>query len=233
MYRIVEQNDQFILINKSAGIAVHKDQEEAGLAMLLKQNLGLDALFPVHRLDKVTSGLMLFARQASAAAELSEQFRLRQVEKYYLAISATKPQRKQGLIVGDMVKARRGSWKLLKTRENPAVTQFLSRSLKPGYRLFLLKPATGKTHQIRVALKSEGAPILGDPAYNGATADRTYLHAYALRFQLNGHEYYFTCLPDQGEHFDAPCRDLVCTEFADPGSLNWPGLPNNLIKVTS
>jgi tRNA pseudouridine32 synthase/23S rRNA pseudouridine746 synthase len=118
-------------------------------------------------------------------------FRERRVAKYYIALSARKPQRKQGSVTGDMVRGRSSSWKLLRSSNKPAVTRFQSYSLaavQPGLRLYLLKPETGRTHQLRVAMKSLGAAILGDPLYGNAAAaaeqERMYLHAAALRVQL-------------------------------------------------
>lgn len=111
--------------------------------------------------------------------------------KYYVALSARKPARKQGSVTGDMTRGRSSSWKLLRSSSDPAVTRFQSYSLaavQPGLRLFLLKPETGRTHQLRVAMKSLGASILGDPLYGAAAAaaeqQRMYLHAAALRVQL-------------------------------------------------
>lgn len=225
VYQILEQTSDFIVVNKASGVSVHKDQDEAGLTMFIQQDLGLDQIFLVHRLDKVTSGVMVFAKNARVAGILAEQFRTRSVSKYYLAISTAKPKRKQGMTCGDMEKSRRGSWKLLRTRNNPAITQFQSTALKPGFRLFLIKPATGKTHQIRVALKSEGAPLLGDNMYGGEPADRTYLHAYQLSFFLDGKHFTYTALPDAGEHFDLLFRDRVKAMYATPDTIAWPQLP--------
>ena len=228
MYRIVEANDQFILVDKAPGVSVHKDQNERGLVMQLQRDLEQPYLSPVHRLDKVTSGLMLLACNSQAAAELAEAFRERQVEKFYLALSDRKPRKKQGLVRGDMVKARRGSWKLAASTENPACTQFFSHSVRPGERLFLLRPRTGKTHQLRVALKSIGAPIVGDPLYHESVQpvpDRTYLHAYGLGFSLQGQRYRFLCPPSQGERFTDPCFTEALQALAeDPFQLNWPDI---------
>ncbi|MGB0467650.1 MAG: TIGR01621 family pseudouridine synthase [Pontibacterium sp.] len=225
MYTIVAETDDFLLIDKMPGYAVHKDQEEAGLAMQIKADRGYSELMPVHRLDKVTSGLMLFAKNHSAASELSKAFSEHQVEKYYLALSDKKPKKKQGTVTGDMIRARRGSWRLSQTQKNPAVTQFFSASASPGKRLFLLKPLTGKTHQIRVALKSIGAPVLGDPLYHEKEEnqpDRTYLHAYSLRFPFRGQHYRYVALPQVGELFDQACSELIEQQFAEPWALAWP-----------
>jgi tRNA pseudouridine32 synthase/23S rRNA pseudouridine746 synthase len=180
MYRVIENHKDFLLIDKHPGIDFHKGSKPAGLVDILKSDLVIKELYTVHRLDRVTSGLLLFAKTSEAAKDLSRQFRNRQVEKYYLAISDGRPKKKQGLVKGDMERARRGGWKLLRSMQKPAITQFISYSLGDRLRLFILKPHTGKTHQLRVALKSIGAPVLGDPLYHkkgDSRPDRTYLQA--------------------------------------------------------
>ncbi|MFW1677105.1 TIGR01621 family pseudouridine synthase [Pontibacter sp. JAM-7] len=227
MYRIIQETADFLVVDKAPGVAMHKDQAESGLVMQIKADLALSALLPVHRLDKVTSGVLLFAKHPQAASLLSQQFARREVEKFYLAISDQKPRRKQGLIVGDMERSRRGGWKLLRSRENPAITQFFSTSLSSGLRLFLLKPHTGKTHQLRVALKSEGAPILGDWQYHSASQgiDRTYLHAYSLQFHWDGQPVTVCSPPSNGQYFDQSCRTLIEQHYAQPSALDWPTIP--------
>lgn len=228
MYRVVDVTDSFVLIDKAPGVSVHKDQQETGLVMQVQQDLAMPELAPVHRLDKVTSGLMLLARNPDAAAKLSAAFRERAVEKYYLALSDRKPRKKQGLICGDMEKARRGSWKLLKSSQNPAVTQFFSYSVAPGIRLFLLRPRTGKTHQLRVALKSIGAPIIGDPLYHEVvepSPDRTYLHAWALAFELDGTPYHYISAPTEGALFGQPAFEQALAALNNnPTGLDWPAI---------
>ena len=161
---LLYENSAFVLIDKPAGLNFHSE-DEAGLVVLTKELLKLEELYPLHRLDKMTSGLVLFGKTKEAAQIFGKMFEERKVEKYYLAISLRKPKKKQGWIKGDMQSARRGDWMLLKTNDNPAVTQFHSTALREGERGFLVKPHTGKTHQIRVALKSLGAPIAGDERY--------------------------------------------------------------------
>jgi len=155
------------------------------------------------------------------------------VHKYYVALSAKRPKKKMGTVSGEMTRARRGAWRLVKrpstdesdearddnegddstrvTRNGSpqvATTKFVSRGLlKPksaerdsrggrdetkknarALRFFALRPLTGRTHQLRVALKSLGAPILGDALYAGKEEarkeDRAYLHAAAVRVAL-------------------------------------------------
>ncbi|MBF1199600.1 MAG: TIGR01621 family pseudouridine synthase [Haemophilus parainfluenzae] len=204
---IIYQTDDFIIIYKPCGISVHKDQSEIGLTTLLAEQLGVPQVWLVHRLDKVTSGLLILALNAESAAEFFRLFSEHHIQKSYLALSNQKPKKKQGLIVGDMQKARNGAWKLCQSKENPAITRFESVSCEPNLRLFILKPQTGKTHQLRVAMKSLGSPILGDALYgkNTEKIDRTYLHAARLQFEFKGQAFDVFTSPKEGEwwHRDA------------------------------
>lgn len=200
---ILFQHPDFVVIHKPCGISVHKDEEDIGLTQHLANQLGVEKLWLVHRLDKVTSGLLMLALNAQAASTLSQLFAQHQIHKTYLALSDKKPKKKQGLIIGDMEKARRGAWKLLPSKQNPAITRFHSISLQPNLRLFVLKPQTGKTHQLRVAMKSLGSSILGDRLYAGTSLaiDRTYLHAYRLQFIYQAQHFDIQSLPKCGALF--------------------------------
>lgn len=227
-YELIANNEHFLVIYKKPDVSFHSDDGQPGLFERVKQGLGLSELYPVHRLDKVTSGLLVMAKTAAANRELVDQFESRKIEKFYLAISAKKPKKKQGLIKGDMVAARRGAWKLLNSQENPAITQFFSSSVGAGKRLFVIKPHTGKTHQIRVALKSIGSPIMGDALYADASGcgdiDRVYLHAFSIGFSVSGVRYRYTELPREGESFASPEFFSAVNAFASPWFLEWPHL---------
>ncbi|MBV0933691.1 TIGR01621 family pseudouridine synthase [Marinobacterium sp. A346] len=226
---MIEHTPRFVVIDKAPGISMHKDDQDAGLAMLLEQVLG-QKVWPVHRLDKVTSGVMVFALSAAVAAELSAAFAEQRVSKLYLALSDRKPSKKQGRVEGGMVRSRRSSWRLTRERDNFARTEFYSASLQPGLRAFLCRPYTGKTHQIRVALKSIGAPIIGDAIYHEIVEpipDRTYLHAWQLRFILGKELFVFRADPSIGELFHLPALDeLLAGDWSDPFSLRWHGADN-------
>jgi tRNA pseudouridine32 synthase/23S rRNA pseudouridine746 synthase len=123
-------------------------------------------LFAVHRLDTATSGIVLFATSSHVAGLVARAFRERRVHKIYVALSARKPKKKQGSVIGEMRRGRRSTWMLLPNKpskpphsssssssssvepppRDPAVTRFWSTSLpevQPGLRLYLLKPETG------------------------------------------------------------------------------------------
>ncbi|MFT5593581.1 MAG: tRNA pseudouridine32 synthase/23S rRNA pseudouridine746 synthase [Oceanicoccus sp.] len=223
MLNIVFEHKDWLVVVKPAGLNFHSEDGDAGFVAQLEKQVN-DKLWPVHRLDKLTSGLLLVAKSKESCRVLSELFAQRLVEKYYLAVCPSSMKKKQGLIKGDMSPARRGAFKLLKTQDNPAVTQFLSVSLMPGYRLCLLKPKTGKTHQLRVAMKSLGAPIVGDSAYGGTESDRLNLHSYVLGFEYEQQVFKFKHLPEPSAIFDRSSLENVLKEqnWVEPWSINWP-----------
>ena len=220
-YQVVANEPDFIVINKSPDVHFHSQDGHAGVVAKLEADLSL-SLYPVHRLDTPTSGLLVLAKSSAAANELAEQFRLKQTEKFYLAIAKGKPKKKQGWIIGDMTKSRRSMHKLLHSTDNPAITQFFSHSIADGIRLYILKPHTGKTHQLRVALTSLGTPILGDTLYGKHLSDRCYLHAFALRFCFQGKTFGYICSPTIGEQFLQTSAQAQITQWSDPFALNWP-----------
>lgn len=223
MFDILHQCDDFLVINKHPNVSVHKDDGETMLLEEVAKQQNCEKLYLVHRLDKMTSGILLLAKHASAASQLSSLFAQRKIEKYYLAIGESKPKKKQGTIKGDMQRSRRASWKLVNSSDNPAITQFLSQVGEVGERMFLCKPYTGKTHQIRVALNSIGSPILGDRIYNNKSkADRGYLHAFAIRFELNDRQYCFVSSPNIGDKWQTETAKVVIDSWEQPWQLNWP-----------
>lgn len=221
MYQIVADETDFLVIAKSHDVHFHSQDGTAGVMAKVEQDLGVK-LFSVHRLDTLTSGLLLFAKSSQAAAEFTQLFTEHKVQKYYVAIAKGKPKKKQGWIVGDMAKSRRSMYKLLRSMENPAVTQFFSQSVAEGVRLYLLKPLSGKTHQLRVALASIGVPILGDRLYGGGEAERGYLHAFSLSFIFHGKAYQYLSNPAQGAEFTTPDAIKQLQIWSEPEKLDWP-----------
>lgn len=247
MYSLVAEHEDFLVVDKHPEVSMHNEQlassdgstdnahhKEVGLIQQLRLDFNTPHIYPVHRLDKPTSGLLICAKTAEANSQLSQLFQNKQVEKYYLALSNHKPKKKQGLIAGDMERTRNGNWKLTTTSNRPAITQFFSYGLGEGKRLFILKPYTGKTHQLRVALKSVGAPIKGDIRYSSAKdrSDRTCLHAYCLRFRYADKDYHFQSLPS-GDDFNSGFIEYVIANLNEPWKLSWPALPKKYLSVHS
>ena len=210
MIDIVHNHADWLVVNKPAGISMQQEQSQPDALSLLQLALqaaqqndsNIHRLWPVHRLDKATSGLVIFAKSAAAAALFGELFANQHITKHYIALAQGKPKKKQGWVKGDMEKGRNGSWLLTRKLSSPAVTYFNSCAIEShptsACRFYLVSPKTGKTHQIRVALKSLGCPILGDDRYKGAASDRCYLHALYLQFSWHEQVYSVQCLPHQG-----------------------------------
>lgn len=224
------EDERILAIHKPAGVPFHSDDSNQGIVQLVRDFYESNSLFPIHRLDKMTSGLMVFAKSKEVNSELSKMLAMKHVEKYYLALSAKKPAKKQGMVSGDMLKGRRGSYLLSRDKTNPAVTRFFAKSLKScidqGVEtdtnwLFVLKPETGKTHQLRVALKSLGSPILGDGRYGGQESDRGYLHAFKMRFDLFDQRYDINDPHFEGEAFKYSLVNAT-SEITQPQELSWP-----------
>jgi tRNA pseudouridine32 synthase / 23S rRNA pseudouridine746 synthase len=206
--QILFESDHILAINKPTGIPHHDDGEEPGILSVVRQQQASSAihyqgrLYGVHRLDRVTSGILLFAKDQETAATLTKAFRDGTVTKYYTGLSAKKPtSKKQGWVKGNMVRGRRKSWYLTRDLqgENYAVTRYFTAGLAglagsnvdqedpPPKTLLLFRPMTGKTHQLRVAAKSVGLPLQGDPVYTDGedrSGSRTYLHATGLHVDL-------------------------------------------------
>ena len=130
----------FVVVNKPSNISVQNEFHQSGLLPILCQQLKVEKLWLVHRLDKVTSGILILAKHSQAAAVFGQLFEQKQIEKYYLAISAKKPKKKQGTVKGGMKKVRDGKWMLESSDTAVAISQFFSFSIYPGIRLFLVKP---------------------------------------------------------------------------------------------
>lgn len=232
----IAKENGFVVVNKAQGVPCQREGDMPSILDYVSEALG-QSVFLVHRLDRMTSGVLLLATTPEMNSALSRQFRERGVEKYYFALSLGRPSKKQGSIIGDMKAGRNGDWKLCRTVTNPAITQFFSAATSQGLRLFVLKPYTGRTHQLRVVLKSLGAVVLGDSRYGNQeqalrdaqrlgkeVVDRGYLHCYQLRFSVEGREYDFSCLPEQGDVFGIPEITALMEKYKQPYQLPWPKL---------
>lgn len=228
MIKIVDENKDFMVVDKPIGLGMHDEVGVPGLISTLKKQCDEESVYPVHRLDKVTSGLVIVAKNKQSNRQLSMAFQEKKIDKFYLAVirmpakNNSKVRKKQGSVIGDMEPARNGSWKLSRSLKNPAVTQFLSFGIVDRYRLCIVRPLTGKTHQIRVALKSVGLPIVGDLRYGGQVADRAYLHACSLRFIFDETEYSYTSFPNTGEFFSQPELKKTYEDLPALNRLVWP-----------
>jgi RluA family pseudouridine synthase len=197
-FDIIHKDNSVLVINKPAGLPVLPDGWEKDAPYLVKSlEEEFGKMFIVHRLDKVTSGVMVFARDAETHRRLNLQFETHQAEKVYHAVLEGNPKWDEKTAkhplranVGHkhrtMVDNKSGK---------PSETRFRILKRYPSSALVEAKPTTGRTHQIRVHAYALGYPLLGDMLYGASETDliaRPALHAHSLTIELNGERVTFT-----------------------------------------
>lgn len=194
---VVYEDDDFLAINKDYGIVVHpscghkEDSLLNGVVYYLIQKLNTDKFFvcPVNRIDKETSGIVIFSKNYSAHVALSKLFKSRQVKKSYLALVSnlyTGPSLITSYITKDPILRRYKSVKPDKNKSQYAETKVILKDYFDDLNFSLLEliPVTGRTHQLRVHLSEIGYPIVGDVLYGGVTYKRMMLHSWKITFQI-------------------------------------------------
>jgi tRNA pseudouridine32 synthase/23S rRNA pseudouridine746 synthase len=179
-----------LVVDKPAGLLAVPGRGEAKAdCMLARLRVRHPDAQVVHRLDQATSGLMLFARGATAQRQLSMAFEARRIDKRYIAIVHGEPPDERGSIELPLAAdwPRRPRQRVDAEHGKPSVTHWRVAERLPGGRTRLeLTPVTGRSHQLRVHLAAIGHPILGDLLYAPpevqAAAGRLLLHASALAF---------------------------------------------------
>lgn len=192
---ILYEDDDVVVIDKPAGILTHPkgkiiDEFSVASFMKLRSDFPEDDARPgiVHRLDRDTSGVMIAAKNPEALSFLAKQFADRKAKKTYVAVVKGKPELKEAVIdapIGRHPKAP--STFRVSAEGKSAQTKYTVLDTHNGLSLLLLKPITGRTHQLRVHLDYIGTPILGDRVY-GTETDRLYLHAKELEITLPNRE---------------------------------------------
>lgn len=185
-----KEYDDFIVFNKGFGLRTHRvSDDQFGLVEYLSDKLNLD-LFVVHRLDKDTSGLMLFAKNKTAAQELSTLFEKHQIEKTYYFLTDRTSLFKKNKIESHIEKVD-NHFINNKSLSPNSLTEIEWIKSTDNLHLWKATPQTGKPHQIRLHAELVGLAILGDTEHNGSPSHRLALHAQSLKFTLNGQNYFF------------------------------------------
>ena len=191
---VIENNENFIVINKPSGIAVQAGTKSfKNIVDAIKNTKYFENSKPyiVHRIDKETSGILIIAKNRKFAQLFTSLFRIRKIHKIYLALVYGK--------INNSVKTLRDE--LVYYENNKKVSQKAISNLKTiksneGYSLLELNPITGRKHQLRKQLLNIGNPIIGDDKYflndrKRIKAKNLMLHAYKIKFMINNVQYNF------------------------------------------
>lgn len=193
---MLTEDEDILAVEKPAGLVVHPayrhpDGTLTDAVFADADRRGLPRPWLLHRLDRETSGVVLFARSEAARRSLVRQFQQRQIVKRYLAVIGGELAASSGEIDAplcrDPLDRRRV---IISPAGKPARTRFQVLAAWSSFSLVLAEPFTGRTHQIRAHLAFRGAPLAGDLTYGGATEatlaagiERAQLHAWELVFR--------------------------------------------------
>jgi 23S rRNA pseudouridine1911/1915/1917 synthase len=187
---VLLKNNQFIIFNKPPGIPVQGDKTKDKALINLAEIYTKSTLYLIHRIDRPASGILLFAKNKKAVAQLGDQFKNRKTAKKYLAVVQNKPEFDEGQLKHYLIKNG-------KTNRSQAVEQSVEGAKEAilnykligsidNYYLLEIELLTGRHHQIRAQLAAINCPIKGDVKYGArrGNKDRSiHLHAWKLSFQ--------------------------------------------------
>ncbi|GHB25710.1 pseudouridine synthase [Mongoliitalea lutea] len=199
---IIFEDDYFIAINKPAGVLVHKthlaDEEEDLIAVKILQAQTGIKVFPIHRIDRPTTGVLLFAKSSEAASRMQPILRSSEVEKNYLCIVRGHLKEKSGLIdqplkkkiYGELQEAQTSYWVLDETSIPYNTT---GRYPSSRYSLLRCHPHTGRMHQIRRHMAHIRHYILGDTTHGDNTQNNFFRKEWGLN-NLLLHAWQLSCV---------------------------------------
>jgi len=197
---IVEDNENFCVINKPFGLAVQGGSKiKKNLVDLITENKIFENSKPfiVHRIDKETSGIIIIAKNRKYAQLFTSLFRIRKIHKSYLSICHGEMEKIKGIFSGDLIRYDKD-----RKISELAITNYKVLDKNTNSTLLILNPITGRKHQIRKQLFSIGFPVIGDSKYNYPENkinknNNLMLHAYSIKFMINERKYKYTVnVPD-------------------------------------
>ncbi len=194
---IIDDNEDFIVLNKSAGISVQGGTKSKKnlVDIFAKSKIFQNTKpFSVHRLDKDTSGVFIIAKHRESAQLLTSLFRLRKVHKTYLAICHGEINKNSGVWDEDLIRFEKN-----KPIKEKAKTIFKVLDKNSICSLVEMKPITGRKHQLRKQLYAIGNSVYGDQKYKLNYSEKAInknlmLHSYQIKFMINKKKFTYTAL---------------------------------------
>lgn len=185
---IIFENENFVAVNKPSGLLTIPDRHNDTINSLYKiLQQQYNQIFIVHRLDRETSGLIVFAKNETTHKFLSRLFEQRNIDKYYLAIIRGVLQNKKGIIEEPIIEhpVKKGLM-IVDEKGKPSVTEYEVQEEYGIYSLVKFKINTGRTHQIRVHMKHIGHPVVCDELYGDPKP--VLLSSFKKKFKLGKQE---------------------------------------------
>lgn len=192
LLRIVYEDDYIIVVDKRNGllsVSTDKQQKRSAFYILseyVKRRDQSQMIFVIHRLDRETSGLMMFARDQTTQETMQRSWKDLVSDRRYVAVTEGTPPGTEGSIISHLTEDRnRKVWASARGDGAEAVTYYSVEQRGEEYSLIDLRLETGRKNQIRAHLEWKGCPIAGDKKYSAKTnpAGRVCLHAYKLHFR--------------------------------------------------
>lgn len=184
---ILFDNDDYIAVDKPEGVVSLAEAGRGGLPELLKERHP-GKLYPVHRLDKEASGVIVFAKSPEAHRHLNREFDRRLVRKTYLLVLQGRLRTRKGKIDTPIREFGSGRMGVDRARGKASLTEYEVVEILKDYTVVKAVPLTGRRHQLRVHFYSIGHPVVGDRRYGERRAQQAYprllLHALSLAFRL-------------------------------------------------
>lgn len=229
---LIFEDEHLLVVNKPAGLNTHAPSPWAGEGIydwLRHREARWARLAIIHRLDKETSGVMVFARTPLANRSLTAQFTARGVHKKYLFLTDRPVGQVELTVKSSLVRAGdKYVSRPVHAGAETAETRFVGCGSSGGCQMVEAEPLTGRTHQIRVHAAEKGFPILGDTLYGGTPAARVYLHAaeLTLKHPASGEELTFRAPTGQDWAADLHGRTGPLPRLAIREALIEPELTN-------
>ena len=166
---VVHRDDRLVVVDKPAFLSsIPRGQHvRQSVVVRLRDELGLPELSPLHRLDRVTSGLLMLATERRWRGAYQSMFQDGRVGKTYWALAPVRPDLQLPVVVRDHLAKRRGSWQAEVVPDAPVNAETLVEleARRGELGVYRLTPRTGRTHQLRLHLHGLGIPIVDDPLY--------------------------------------------------------------------
>lgn len=181
---VVFQNDRFLAIDKPSGIASIPERTPTGESARERLSRKYPEILTVHRIDRDTSGLLLFARTEDAHRFLSRCFEERKMEKRYVGVVVGKPHAETGCVEAPLAEhpTRKGSM-TVHPKGKASLTEYRILDAHATYSLVEFRPVTGRTHQIRVHAAHIGHPLACDPLYGNGKP--VYLSSVKKKYRIS------------------------------------------------